>query len=52
MKIKVREVKTIPVTYIDEDNYFEFEWVYGIVLGRTLFGTRSAWHDRWHVSVF
>lgn len=30
MKIKVRHVTTIPVLWIEEDNYYEFAWIKGI----------------------
>lgn len=46
VKINIKEVKTIDVLYIEEDNYFEFVWMYGPVWRNWGFETK------WHASVF
>ncbi len=34
----------IPVLYIEEDNIFEFVWMFGFV--------QREWKNKWHASVF
>lgn len=49
MKINIKEVKTIDVLYIEEDNWYEFAWVYGPIWENEY--TRIS-KNKWHLSVF